>query len=86
MIGDGWESLGDMGWMDADGYLYLSDRKTDMLLVGGSNVYPAEIEKALAGIAGVIDLDGPLLLKQDRVPAIRFDGSLMQPPPPDLWG
>jgi bile acid-coenzyme A ligase len=44
---DRWESLGDMGWMDADGYLYLSDRDTDMILVGGANVYPAEIEAAL---------------------------------------
>ena len=40
----------------------------------------------LAPYAEVIDLDGPLLLKQDRVPAITFDGSLMQPPPPELWG
>jgi len=45
-IGD-WESLGDMGWMDADGYLYLTDRQTDMILVGGANVYPAEVEAAL---------------------------------------
>jgi bile acid-coenzyme A ligase len=44
---DGWESLGDMGWKDEDGYLYLSDRATDMILVGGANVYPAEIESAL---------------------------------------
>jgi bile acid-coenzyme A ligase len=44
---DGWESVGDMGWFDAEGYLYLADRKTDMVLVGGSNVYPAEIEAAL---------------------------------------
>ena len=44
---DGWESLGDLGWFDADGYLYLADRRTDMILVGGSNVYPAEIEAAL---------------------------------------
>jgi bile acid-coenzyme A ligase len=43
----GWESLGDMGWKDKDGYLYLSDRDTDMILVGGANVYPAEIEAAL---------------------------------------
>jgi len=43
----GWESLGDLGWFDADGYLYLADRRTDMILVGGSNVYPAEIEAAL---------------------------------------
>jgi bile acid-coenzyme A ligase len=44
---DGWESLGDMGSMDADGYVYLSDRQNDMILVGGSNVYPAEVESAL---------------------------------------
>jgi bile acid-coenzyme A ligase len=44
---DGWESLGDMGWFDEDGYLYLADRATDMILVGGANVYPAEVEAAL---------------------------------------
>jgi bile acid-coenzyme A ligase len=44
---DGWESLGDMGSFDADGYLYLADRQTDMILVGGANVYPAEVEAAL---------------------------------------
>jgi bile acid-coenzyme A ligase len=43
----GWESLGDMGWFDDDGYLYLSDRRTDMILVGGANIYPAEIEGSL---------------------------------------
>lgn len=47
-IADGWESLGDMGWFDADGYLYLGDRKGDMILSGGANIYPAEIESALA--------------------------------------
>jgi bile acid-coenzyme A ligase len=44
---NGWESLGDLGWMDSDGYLYLSDRMTDMVLVGGINVYPAEVEAAI---------------------------------------
>ncbi len=44
---DGWESLGDLGCFDADGYLYLSDRRSDMILVGGANVYPAEVEAAL---------------------------------------
>ncbi|MEM6703645.1 MAG: acid--CoA ligase, partial [Acidobacteriota bacterium] len=44
---DGWESVGDMGWMDEDGYLYLSDRQTDMILQGGANIYPAEIEAAI---------------------------------------
>ena len=43
----GWESLGDMGWLDDDGYLYLGDRKSDMILTGGANVYPAEVESAL---------------------------------------
>lgn len=46
-IRDGWQSLGDMGHFDEDGYLYLADRRSDMILVGGSNVYPAEIEAAL---------------------------------------
>ena len=44
---DGWESLGDMGYLDADGYLYLADRQTDMILCGGANVYPAEVESAI---------------------------------------
>ena len=46
-IDGGWESLGDMGAIDADGYVYLADRQTDMILAGGSNVYPAEVEAAL---------------------------------------
>ena len=44
---DGWESLGDMGWLDEDGYLFMADRKTDMIVSGGVNVYPAEVEAAL---------------------------------------
>ena len=43
----GWESLGDIGHVDADGYVYITDRLADMILVGGANVYPAEIEAAL---------------------------------------
>lgn len=52
---DGWESLGDMGWFDAEGYLYLADRRSDMILVGGANVYPAEVEAALAAHPEVTD-------------------------------
>lgn len=44
---DGWESVGDLGAIDAEGYLYLADRRDDMIIVGGSNVYPAEVEAAL---------------------------------------
>jgi bile acid-coenzyme A ligase len=43
----GWESLGDLGWFDEDGYLHLADRDVDMVLVGGANVYPAEVEAAI---------------------------------------
>ena len=42
-----WESLGDMGSMDADGYVYLADRRKDLILRGGANIYPAEVEHAL---------------------------------------
>lgn len=44
---DGWESLGDLGHLDADGYLYLADRSADLILTGGANVYPAEVEAAI---------------------------------------
>jgi bile acid-coenzyme A ligase len=44
---EGFESIGDFGWMDADGYLYLADRRTDLILSGGANIYPAEVEAAL---------------------------------------
>lgn len=45
---DGWESLGDMGSIDTEGYVYLTDRRGDMILSGGANIYPAEIENALS--------------------------------------
>ena len=45
---DGWESLGDMGSIDEEGYVYLTDRRGDMILSGGANIYPAEIENALS--------------------------------------
>ena len=46
-LGEGWESLGDMGWFDEEGYLYLADRRADMILSGGANIDPAEVESAL---------------------------------------
>ncbi len=52
-IEGGWESLGDMGWMDEEGYLYLSDRRADMVISGGANIYPAEVEAALEAFDGV---------------------------------
>jgi len=44
---DGWESVGDIGHLDADGYLYLADRRADLIITGGVNVWPAEVEAAL---------------------------------------
>ncbi|GAA4532120.1 AMP-binding protein [Mycobacterium paraffinicum] len=51
---DGWDSLGDLGYFDADGFLYLSDRRVDMFTVGGRNAYPAEIENALSAHPDVL--------------------------------
>lgn len=48
------DSFGDMGWLDEDGFLYIADRRTDMILVGGVNIYPAEIEAIVESMAGVI--------------------------------
>ena len=44
---DGWESVGDMGWVDDDGYLYLADRRADLIISGGINIWPAEVEAAV---------------------------------------
>jgi len=49
-------TTGDVGSIDGDGYLWLSDRKIDMIISGGVNIYPAEIESALAGHAAVVDV------------------------------
>jgi bile acid-coenzyme A ligase len=46
-LADGFESLGDFGWVDEDGYLYIADRRSDLILSGGRNIYPAEVEAAL---------------------------------------
>ncbi len=46
MLGD-WESLGDMGYLDNEGFLYIVDRRTDLIVAGGANIYPAEVEAAL---------------------------------------
>ena len=47
------ETLGDLGRLDADGYLFLADRRVDMILSGGANVYPAEVEAAIDAFPGV---------------------------------
>ncbi len=51
----GWTSLGDIGWVDDDGYLYLTDRKSFMIISGGVNIYPQEIENLLVTHPKVAD-------------------------------
>lgn len=51
-----WLHTGDAGYFDDDGFLYIHDRVKDMIISGGENVYPAEVESALAGLEGVADV------------------------------
>jgi long-chain acyl-CoA synthetase len=51
--GDRWAATGDLGRVDEDGYLYIVDRKRDMIITGGYNVYPAEVENAIAALEAV---------------------------------
>ena len=65
MTADQWFQTGDAGYMDGEGYLYIVDRRDDLIISGGENVYPAEIERVLqdhpsvvdAGVIGVADTD-----------------------------
>ena len=52
---DGWLRTGDIGVMDEDGYMRITDRKKDMILVSGFNVYPNEIENVIAAVPGVVE-------------------------------
>jgi long-chain acyl-CoA synthetase len=54
-VKDGFYRTGDVGHLDADGFLFITDRTKDMIVAGGVNIYPAEIEKALVEHPGVID-------------------------------
>jgi fatty-acyl-CoA synthase len=53
---DGWFKTGDAGRFDEDGFLYLVDRLKDMYISGGENVYPAEVEAAIAEMSGIVDV------------------------------
>jgi len=55
-IRDGWYHTGDAGYVDDEGFLYIRDRIKDMLISGGENVYPAEVENAVLAHQGVADV------------------------------
>ena len=52
---DGFFSVGDLGWLDEEGFLYISDRRSDMIVTGGKNVYTAEVENAIFDYPGISD-------------------------------
>jgi acyl-CoA synthetase (AMP-forming)/AMP-acid ligase II len=56
MPGEGWFRTGDAGFLDADGYLYIHDRVKDMIVSGGENIYPAEVENVLMAHPDVADV------------------------------
>lgn len=56
VMNDGWFHTGDIARMDADGFFYIVDRKTDMVLVSGFNVYPAEVEEVIMQHSGVLEV------------------------------
>ncbi|MEW2357046.1 long-chain-fatty-acid--CoA ligase [Spirillospora sp. NPDC029432] len=56
LAGDGWIRTGDAGHVDAEGYLFLTDRIKDMIVTGAENVYPIEVEEVLAGHPGIADV------------------------------
>ena len=56
ILADGWLRTGDAGYLDADGYLYIHDRVKDMIISGGENIYPAEVENCLMAQPGIADV------------------------------
>lgn len=80
---DGFTSAGDLGHLDAEGYLYIADRRTDMIVSGGANVFPAEVESALIDHPGIADVVVIGLTDEQwgrRVHAVVEPADLSRPP------
>jgi bile acid-coenzyme A ligase len=83
---DGFSSFGDMGWVDAEGFVYIADRRQDMIVTGGANVYPAEVEAVITEHSGVLDVVVIGLPDSEwghRVTAIIEPSDAAHPPSPD---
>ncbi|WP_156681002.1 fatty acid--CoA ligase [Sphingomonas profundi] len=86
---DGWFRTGDAGYLDADGYLFIQDRVKDMIVSGGENVYPAEVEQALYGhpaIAEVAVIGVPSDKWGEEVKAILVAAPGAVPDPAEIIG
>ncbi len=84
---DGWLRTGDAGFMDADGFFFVHDRVKDMIVSGGENVYPAEVENAILGCPGVADaavIGVPDERWGEAVKAIVVRGAGQDPNPADI--
>jgi acyl-CoA synthetase (AMP-forming)/AMP-acid ligase II len=55
-LADGWYATGDVGTIDPDGYVTVLDRREDLILSGGANIYPSELERVIAALPGVSDV------------------------------
>lgn len=83
-----WYTPGDVGFMDKDGFLYLCDRRTDLIISGGVNIYPAEIEAALLehpAVADVAVIGVPDEEWGHRVVALVQPDPVPGPPPRSCW-
>jgi bile acid-coenzyme A ligase len=79
---DGYGTVGDLGWVDDDGFLYIADRRADMIITGGANVFPAEVEAALSehplvGDVVVIGLGDPEWGRRVHALIVRTDDAVL---------
>ena len=75
----GWRTLGDMGYLDEDGYLYLTDRQALMIISGGVNIYPQETENVLIGHPAVLDVAVIGVPDEDMGEAVKAVVQLVDP-------